>query len=190
MQTHTFDKIDGSKSICKTNFSYPFNSFYISRLICTPLKKYCFVDIIIYTAKSCHATVLPNPRTNFVIIIICQIVHLDFPSSSHRGNRGSVLGSLEGRGTCSTSVGAATRNFPKFLLQPPPPPSRLHRTNFAREVMRFIVCFLQTPPPLGVTGAILVATKFPWHHCTVHFANPSHYGCIPCGCNLSSPHRA
>jgi hypothetical protein len=43
-------------------------------------------------------------------------VHLDFPSSSHRGNRGSVLGSLEGRGTCSTSVGAATRNFPKFLV--------------------------------------------------------------------------
>ena len=29
------------------------------------------------------------------------------------------------------------------------------------------------PPPLGKAGAILVATKIPSHHCTMHFANPS-----------------
>jgi len=140
-------KLTGSKSICKTNFSYPVNSFYISRLICTPLCKYCFVDIIIYTAKSCHATVLPNPRTNFAIIIICQIVHLDFPSSSRCGNRGSVLGSLGGPRDLFHFSWGGDEKLSKVPLTTTPPPSRLHRTNFAREVMRFIVCFLQTPPP-------------------------------------------
>ena len=142
------------------------------QMICIPLRRCCSLDA---GTKSCHATGLPNPRTQF--LVIGRIVHFDFHPSSRQGNRGRVLGTLGGRrGQLHFPRGGDERL--RTVLLANSFPSGLAGASIMAATYRLSRAEMFSMPiaessPLGVLGAPLVATTFLRHHRTMPFAHSS-----------------